>query len=75
MVEYVREDIWSKSRNRGVHVFHKDRKGRKGGGVALYVRDTLQCYVNNVIKIDDSVEFIWLEVREAARTIVLGVLE
>ena len=50
----------------GYKFFHKDRKGRKGR-VALYVRDTLQCSVNNVIKIDGRVESIWVEVKEATR--------
>ena len=58
----------------GLEYFHKDRKGRKERRVAFYVRDTLQCCVNNVIKIDDRVESIWLEVREAARKTVLGVV-
>ena len=35
----------------GYKFFHKDRKESKRG-VELYVRDTLQCSVNNVIKID-----------------------
>ena len=39
----------------GYKLFHKDRIG---GGVALYVGDTLQCCVNNVIKTDDGVESI-----------------
>ena len=58
----------------GYKFFQKDRKGRKGEGVALYVRDTFQCSVNNVIKIDDRVESIWVEVREAVRKTVLGVV-
>ena len=74
MVEYVREDIRSRSRDRGIQVFFHNDKIRRGRGVALYVRDTLQCSVSNVIKIDGRVESIWVELREAARKTVLGVV-
>ena len=33
----------------GYTLFHKDRIGRRGGA-SLYVQDSLQCCVNNVIK-------------------------
>ena len=48
--------------------------GRIGRGVALYVMDTLQSCVNNMIKTDNSVESIWVEVRKAAGKAVLGVV-
>ncbi len=31
-------------------MFHKDKRGRKGGGVALYVKDSLKYLVNNSVK-------------------------
>ena len=29
----------------GYTLYHKDREGRKGGGVALYVRNTIHSYI------------------------------
>ena len=59
----------------GYKLFHKDRIGRRGG-VALYVRDTLQCCVNNVNKTDDSVESICIgvKIKEAVEKTDFGVM-
>ena len=37
---------------------HKDKKGRKGDDVALYVRNTLNSYVNTTIKTDRKTELL-----------------
>ncbi len=36
----------------GYQLFHEDRNGRRGGGVAIYVKDTLRCSVNTSIRVD-----------------------
>ena len=38
--------FYSEIEIKGYKFFHTDRIGRRGGGIALYVRDTLQFYVN-----------------------------
>ena len=58
----------------GYTLFHKDRTGRRGGGVAVYIRDTLQCCVNNSIRLDDKTESIWIDLKEGAHAMLLGVI-
>ncbi len=36
----------------GYKLFHEDRKGRKEGGVVIYVKDTLRFTVNNTVRAD-----------------------
>ncbi len=36
----------------GYELFHEDRKGRRGGGVAIYVKDSLRFTVNNTVRED-----------------------
>ena len=57
---------------KGYNMFHKDRRGRKGGGVVLYARETLQCCVNSTMKIDDNTDTIWVDIKEGREKIVLG---
>ena len=53
--------------------FHKDREGRRGGGVALYVRSTLNSYVNITIKTDDT-ESIWIDIIIGGKKLVVGII-
>ncbi len=55
-------------------MFYKDRENRRGGGVALYVRDTLQCCMNNRIKTDNKAESIWVDIKGGSQSVVLGVV-
>ena len=48
----------------GYNIFHKDRVGRKGGGVVLYARDTLQCCINKSVKTNNNTESIWIDIKE-----------
>ena len=45
----------------GYQMLLKDRKGRKGGGVALYVKNSLKCTINSFIKINADSESLWVE--------------
>ena len=56
----------------GYTLFHKDRENRRGGGVALYVRDTLQCCINSKIKIDNKTESLWVDINEGSQSLGLG---
>ena len=57
----------------GYKLFRRDRQGRRGGGVALYVRQGLDC--TELPKCDDKVECLWVRMRGKAdkADIVLGV--
>ena len=59
----------------GFNIFHKDRSGRKGGGVVLYVKSTLQCCINSSIRVgDDNTESVWVDVTGGRDKIVLGLI-
>ena len=59
----ITETWWNDSHSwsevmEGYRLFKRDRLGRKGGGVALYVKKDYECVeINNV---DDRVESIWI---------------
>ena len=56
----------------GYNLFHKDRVGRRGGGVALYVRDSLQSYTVSSVKADNNQESLWVEIREGNEKLLVG---
>ncbi|GAB0207576.1 hypothetical protein GRJ2_003223300 [Grus japonensis] len=63
---------WSAAMD-GYKLFRRDRHGRRGGGVALYVRECFDCLeLNNC---DDKVECLWVRMRGKANKadILLGV--
>ena len=42
----------------------RNRENKKGGGVGFYVKDHLSFTLrNDIMKMDDSIETIWIEVR------------
>ena len=48
----------------GYRLFRRDRLGRKGGGVDLYIKKDYECVeINNV---DDRVECIWIRIKAKA---------
>ncbi|KAK4806138.1 hypothetical protein QYF61_001061 [Mycteria americana] len=51
---------WS-SRMEGYRLFRRDSQGRRGGGVALYVRERFDCTALTVS--DDVVESLWVSIR------------
>ncbi|MCG8113671.1 MAG: reverse transcriptase domain-containing protein [Candidatus Thiodiazotropha taylori] len=63
--------------NSDIHVehfmppFRTDRRGRPGGGVAIYVRDTLSCKRRPDLEIY-SVESVWLELQVKSKRILIG---
>ncbi|PKU47277.1 adaptin ear-binding coat-associated protein 1 [Limosa lapponica baueri] len=74
----ITETWWEDSHNwsaaiDGYQLFRRDRQGRRGGGVALYVRVRFECLeLNNV---NDSVECLWVRIKEKANKtdIMVGV--
>ncbi|KAK4819370.1 hypothetical protein QYF61_001649 [Mycteria americana] len=63
---------WSAAMD-GYKLFRRDRQGRRGGGVALYVRECFGCLELN--DGDDRVEPLWVRIRGKANKtdIVVGV--
>ena len=59
----------------GYHMFYVNRRRKRGGGVVLYVDETLHCkQVKNMSKgIDDKLEFITVEIEmEKAKNIIIS---
>ena len=54
--------------------YSKDRKKRRGGGVALFVTDRNQSKECNLVTIDDRFELIWIETRVFDRTVIIVAL-
>ena len=48
----------------GYKLFRKDRQGRRGGGVALYVKECFE--VTDVMGGDDRAESLWIKIRGRA---------
>ncbi|KAM9590503.1 uncharacterized protein ACIBXB_005763 [Morphnus guianensis] len=63
---------WSAAMD-GYKLFRRDRQGRRGGGVAVYVRECFDC--TELHDSDDKVECLWVRMRGKANKadIVLGV--
>ena len=57
----------------GYRLFKRDRQGRKGGGVTLYVKKECECMEINYD--DDRVESLWVRIKAKANKsdIIVGV--
>ncbi|KAK4830875.1 LOW QUALITY PROTEIN: hypothetical protein QYF61_013804 [Mycteria americana] len=76
----ITETWWDDSHNcsaamDGYKLFRRDKRGRRGGGVALYVRECLDSLELNDGDGDDRVECLWVRIRGKANKadIVVGV--
>ena len=50
----------------GYRLFRRDRQGRRGGAVALYVREELDCMM--LTAGNDKVETLWVRMKVKANT-------
>ncbi|PKU26818.1 hypothetical protein llap_22878 [Limosa lapponica baueri] len=59
----------------GYVLFRKDRPARPGGGVALYVREQLECIELSLEADEERVESLWVRIKGQAnmRDTVVGV--
>ena len=57
-----------------IHFFIRTGKTKEGGGVALYVKDTLQCCINSRIKTDSKTESLWVDIKEGSQSVVMGLV-
>ena len=74
----ISETWWNESHDwsagmEGYGLFRRDRQGRRGGGVALYVRERFDCTALTVS--DDVVESLWARIRGMVKKgdVVVGV--
>ena len=54
------------------NVFHKDRSGRTGEGVAIYIKDSLNNYVSRTVKSGVNNDTLWVEVVIGRERLLLG---
>ncbi|GAB0183945.1 mitochondrial enolase superfamily member 1 [Grus japonensis] len=59
----------------GYRLFRKDRQGRQGGGIALYVNDQLECMELHLAMHKEPTESLWARIkgRAGAGDIIVGV--
>ncbi|MCP4269715.1 MAG: hypothetical protein GY777_29775 [Candidatus Brocadiaceae bacterium] len=59
----------------GYNLYNTDRNScSKGGGVAMYVRDSLKSSIKTGIRTIDSTETLWVEINNAQDSITMGVV-
>ena len=58
----------------GYVMFRKDRMGRRGGGVLLYVKDTITAYEIQLREEADWEEAIWCKLVTGHKTVTMGVV-
>ncbi|GAB0208248.1 hypothetical protein GRJ2_003290500 [Grus japonensis] len=59
----------------GYRLFRKDRQGRRGGGVTLYVNDQLECMELHLGMEEEPTKSLWVRIKGRAGTgdIIVGV--
>ncbi|GAB0179991.1 hypothetical protein GRJ2_000464400 [Grus japonensis] len=59
----------------GYRLFRKDRQGRRGGGITLYVNDQLECMELHLGMDEEPTESLWVRIkgRAGAGDIIAGV--
>ena len=59
----------------GFNLFNTDRNPRrKGGGVAVYVKDNFKCCIKPEIKSGTDTETVWIEIKDDRESLVFGVI-
>ena len=58
----------------GYVMFRKDRIGRRGGGVLLYIKETIQAYKVQLQEEADCNEAIWFKLVIGHTTVTIGVV-
>ena len=58
----------------GFQSFRRDRKGRGGGGVAIYIRDELQANTRSDLSVPNDLELLWVEIRTSEVVTLIGAL-
>ena len=58
----------------GYVMFRKDRMGRRGGGVLLYIKETIPAYEVQLQEEADCNEAIWFKLVTGHTTVTIGVV-
>ena len=58
----------------GYVMFRKDRMGRRGGGVLLYIKETIPAYEVQLQEEADCKEAIWCKLVTGHKTVTIGVV-
>ena len=59
----------------GYKLFNTDRiENKMGGGVAIYIKDSLKCRIKNEIKTSRDTETIWMEINNNRESLILGLI-
>ena len=58
----------------GYVMFRKDRIGRRGGGVLLYIKDTIPAYEVQLQEEADCNDAIWCNLVTGHTTVIIGVV-
>ena len=58
----------------GYVMFRKDRLGRRGGGVILYIKESIQAYEIKLEKEADSEEAVWCNIVTGNSTLTVGLV-
>ena len=64
-------ELWA---NNGYVMFRKDRMGRRGGGVLLYIKETIPAYEVQLPEEADCNEAIWCKLVTGHTTVTIGVV-
>ena len=55
----------------GYTIIRRDRISKKGGGLIVYIKNTIECIRRNDVELDIA-EAIWLEVKLKQKKIILA---
>ena len=58
----------------GYIMLRRDRKGRRGGGVILYVKESIQAYKIKLEREADCVEAVWYKIVSGNSTLTIGLV-
>ena len=61
----------------GYSMFYQNRSNKRGGGVGVYLKESMKCKVrNDITKLDDQLEHLWIEIQGKNRhsNVLVGVL-
>ena len=72
--------VWDDSHNwntttEGPRLFRRDRQGRKGGGVVLYVKEWIDCEELPLRNSQEQLESLWVKTRDRTHKgqLVIGI--
>ena len=71
-IDTKERDFKSEFEIEGYNVFHKDRNGRAGGGVAIYVENSINSFTSRTVETGANSETLWVEIVKGRERLLLG---